>query len=136
MADQRKLAERPKLEREKRTRKIDARFTQTEYDLVLTMERTLGVSKTELVRVRLLNGSERMLLNTRELISQMDALGAEMARVGNNINQLARHANIMKLQGQVPYYVAEKFNQLFEQYLDLQQRLEIVFRKVIRLAGR
>jgi hypothetical protein len=136
MAEIKKLAGRPKSECEKRNKKIDARFTPSEYELVLAMEKTLGISKTELVRMRLLNGSERMLLNTRELISQMDALGAEIGRIGNNINQLARHANIMKLQGEVPAYVAEKFNELFERYLDSQQRLEVVFRKVIRLAGK
>ena len=136
MTEIKKVAGRPKMVREKRSKKIDARFTPTEYDLVLAMERTLGISKTELVRLRLLNGSERMLLNTKELIGQMDTLGAEMGRIGNNINQLARHANMMKLQGQVPGYVVEKFNLLFEQYLGNQQRLEVVFRKVIRLAGK
>lgn len=136
MAEIKELAGRPKSTREKRNKKIDARFTQSEYELVLAMERTLGISKTELVRMRLLNGSERMLLNTRELISQMNELGTEIGRIGNNINQLARHANMMKLQGEVPAYVAEKFNELFERYLDSQQRLEVVFRKVIRLAGK
>jgi len=136
MAELKKVAGRPKKEREKRVRKIDARFTQTEYDLVLAMETTLGITKTELVRVRLLNGSERMLLNTRELISQMDVIGAEMGRIGNNINQLAKHAHIMRLSGEMPVYIAEKFNALFEDYLDSQRRLEVVFRKIIRLAGK
>ena len=136
MAEIRKLAGRPKMEREKRNKKIDARFTQTEYNLVVAMETALGISKTELVRMRLLNGSEKMLLNSRELVRQMDALGAEMGRIGNNINQLARHANRMNLQGEVPTYIAGQFNELFEQYLGSQQRLEVVFRTLIRLAGK
>ena len=136
MAEIKKVTGRPKKEREKRVKKIDARFTQTEYELVLAMEKTLGISKTELVRLRLLNGSERMLMNTRELIGQMDVLGAEMGRIGNNINQLAKHANIMRFNGEIPVYVAEKFNALFEEYLDSQRRLEVLFRKLIRLAGK
>ena len=136
MAELKKIAGRPKKDREKRVKKIDARFTQTEYELVLGMEKTLGISKTELVRLRLLNGSERMLMNTRELIGQLDIIGAEMGRIGNNINQLAKHAHIMRLNGEMPIYVAEKFNALFEEYLDSQRRLEVVFRKLIRLAGK
>ncbi|MDT3401267.1 plasmid mobilization protein [Mucilaginibacter terrae] len=136
MAEFKNLTGRPKKEGERRSKKIDARFTQTEYELVLAMEKSLGITKTELVRLRVLNGSRRMLMNTKELISQMDALGAEMGRIGNNINQFAKHANIMRMSGDVPVYVLEKFNSLFGQYLDVQQRLETVFRKVIRLAGK
>lgn len=136
MAEYKKGAGRPKSEKEKRSKKIDARFTPSEYDRVTALEIQLGISKTELVRMRLLNDAEKMLINSKELISQMDALGAEMGRIGNNINQLARHANIMKMQGEVPVYIAEKFNDLFEQYLGIQQRLETVFRAVIRLAGK
>ena len=116
----------------KRTQKIGARFTQSEYEQIVALEKQLGISETELVRMRLLNDNVRQIINAKEFIAQIDHIGAEMGRIGNNINQLARHANTMKLAGTLQPSVLLKFNELFEQYLAVQQSLEIIFRKIIR----
>ena len=70
----------------KRTQKIGARFTQSEYEQILALEKQLGVSETELVRMRLLNNNARHIINAKEFIAGSDHIGAEMGRIGNNIN--------------------------------------------------
>ena len=85
--------------------------------------------------MRILSDAKRTVINSKELIRNLDAIGAEMGRVGNNINQLAKHANILKLQGALNPLVAEKFNQLFEDYIQVQQMLEAALRKIIRSMG-
>src|SRR5438067_1532438 len=90
---------RPQLENGKRSKKIDARFTEEEYKIILSLEKTLGISKTEVLRRRVLNNAETTVINAKELITSIDNIFADMGRVGNNINQLARHANTLKLQG-------------------------------------
>jgi hypothetical protein len=136
MADFNKLRGRPSLKQGKRVKKIDARFTLEEYQLVLEMEKELGVSKTELVRMRLLNEAGHIVVNAKELLKTLDAIGAEMGRIGNNINQLAKHANTIHMRGEVPPFVALKFNLLIADYIKIQQLLDAAFRKLIRSMGR
>ena len=67
---------------EKRTKKIDARFTEDEYQVVLEMEKTLGIRKTDLVRNGLLKNSRSVIINAKELIGQLEKAGAEIGRSG------------------------------------------------------
>ena len=136
MAEVKKLTGRPKLESGKRSRKVDVRFTEEEYQDLTDLEKELGLSKTEIVRLRVLDKGARGVVNAKELVRLLDAVGAEMGRSGNNINQLARHANTLKLQGNVPPGVAAEFNGLLEQYIAMQQSLESALRTIIRLMGK
>lgn len=136
MAASRNPKGRPQLTAGKRIRKIDARFTEEEFKTVLEMEKKLGIRRTDLVRIRLLNDGTNLVINAKELISQLDGIGAEMARAGNNINQLAHYANILKIKGGLKEQVAERFNTLFENYIQNQKELEVALRKIIRLMGK
>ncbi len=127
---------RPLLTEGKRTKKIDARFTEEEYKTILALEQSLGIRKTDLVRTRLLQNAPAVVINAREVITQLDAIGAELGRSGNNINQLARYANILQNKGALSPVVVERFNILFESYLDHQNELEKVLRHIIRLMAR
>jgi hypothetical protein len=127
---------RPKLIDGKRTKKVDARFTEDEYQLVLQLEQTLGVSKTELVRRGLLNNAPAIILNAKTMISELDSIGAELGRSGNNINQLARYANILQKANRLSPVVIERFNRLFEDHLRLREVLEVSLRNIIRRIGR
>jgi cation transport regulator ChaC len=131
-----KLRGRPHLKQGKRTKKIDARFTDEEYQMVLDQEKELGVRKADLVRMRVLYNSKSIVVNARELIKHLDLIGAELGRSGNNINQLARYANILTNKGILSSAILERFNLLFENYILNQQNLEISLRKVIRMMGK
>ena len=126
---------RPQILAGKRIKKIDARFTEDEYALITEMEKALGLTKTELVRQRLLSNAGLLVGNAKELIVLLDQVGAEMGRCGNNINQLAKYANILKKRGIVSPVVIERFNHLFEEYLKNQRALDATLRKVFRMTG-
>lgn len=119
----------------KRIKKIDVRFTEDEYKIICELEKTLGLTKTELIRQRLLSNAGLLVVNANELIVLLDQVGAEMGRCGNNINQLAKYANILKKRGMLSPVVIERFNVLFEQYLKNQQALDASLRKVFRMTG-
>ncbi|BAU55625.1 plasmid mobilization protein [Mucilaginibacter gotjawali] len=127
---------RPKKTADKRTKKVDARFTEDEFKLVIELEKTLGVRRTDLVRNRLLQDASLTIVNAKELIGLLDGIGSEMGRCGNNINQLARYANILNKNGRLSPVVMERFNLLFDIYIQNQKALEIALRKIIRLLGR
>ena len=119
-----------------RNKKITARFTEDEYKLVEKLERTLGVSKTDLVRMRLLENATAVVINAKELIGSIDGIGTELGRCGNNINQLAKYANILQKKGKIDPVVIESFNKLLAEYIKKQDALEISLRRVIRTIGR
>jgi hypothetical protein len=135
MGDLKKLNGRPKMGGGRKTKFINVRFTEDEYNVVSDLEKELGISKTELIRIRLLADAKKTVINSKELIRHLDTIGAEMGRVGNNINQLAKHANILKLQGSLTPSVADRFNFLFEEYQNVQQALEAALRKILREMG-
>jgi hypothetical protein len=126
---------RPQMLAGKKSKKIDTRFTENEYAIICELEKTLGLTKTELVRQRLLSNAGLLVMNAKELIVLLDQVGAEMGRCGNNINQLAKYANILKKRGMLSPVVIERFNVLFEQYLKNQQALDASLRKVFRMTG-
>ena len=82
--------------------------------------------------MRVLHDAKQVVINSKDIIRHLDNIGAEMGRAGNNINQLAKHANSLKLQGAVSPSVAAKFNELLEAYIGMQQALETALRKIIR----
>jgi hypothetical protein len=116
----------------RRSKKIDARFTESEYAQILELEKALGISKTEIIRVKALSGSRQLVINARKMIFQLDHIGADLARVGNNINQLAKYANSLQKRGMLSEQIVERFNLLFEQHIKIQLDLETALRKIIR----
>jgi len=136
MADQKKPGGRPKKEDGKRNKIVNVRFTAEEYKSLSDLEKTLGLTKTELIRMRVLENAANVVINSGELLSRLDSIGAEMGRIGNNINQLARHANTLKLQKALNPAIIQQFEHLFEAYIRTQQLLEAALRKIIRMMGK
>jgi len=120
----------------KRIKKITARFTEEEYQIIGKLEETLGICKTDLVRERLLHDARLTIINAKELIATLNAVGAELGRSGNNINQLARHANTLSQKDVLSPVVVEQFNRLFEMHLSERRKLETALRKIILSLGR
>ena len=127
-----KVKGRPAKTEGKRTKKIDTRFTEDEFKIILELEKTLGINRTDLVRTRLLQDARLTVINAKELIASLDSIGTELGRCGNNINQLAKYANVLNKYGRLSPVVMERFNLLFETYTENQKKLEISLRKIIR----
>lgn len=117
----------------KRTKIIKARLTEDEFKALLIIENAVGITRMELIRQRVLYHTGSILVNAQELLKLLDSIGAELGRSGNNINQLARHANILNKQGMLNANVASQFNELFTDYIQIQQELEKAIRQIIRL---
>jgi hypothetical protein len=85
--------------------------------------------------MRVLSEAKKTIINSKELIKFLDTTGAEMGRIGNNINQLAKHANTLRLKGVLHPEIINHFNKLFEDYILVQQNFEAALRKIIRAMG-
>jgi hypothetical protein len=115
-----------------RVKKIDARFTPDEYKIIEGLAAGLGLSKTDLVRRRLLENGPQIIVDAKAMLTELNRIGSELGRSGNNINQLARHANILKKKNSLPPGVIERFNTLFAGYLEQLRMLEVALRKILR----
>lgn len=131
-----RLKGRPSLKSGKRTKKVDVRFTEEEYLLILGLEKSLGISKTELIRMRVLDRSSAIVINAKAMIDQLDLVGAELGRTGNNINQLARYANTLHKRGLLSVQIMDRFEILFHKHIEIQNLLEVSLRKIIRQMGK
>ncbi len=118
---------------EQRTRRFELRLSEAERSQFLELEKALGLSRADIVRIRVLQHSKRMLVNTTEVMKLLDSIGTEIGRSGNNINQLAKHANILRQQGMLHVALISDLIPLLTEYVRLQRELEQSIRQLIRL---
>jgi len=123
---------RPPSGDDKRSFKIDVRFTEAEYRQVERLEKELGLRKTDLVRRKLLNEGKGLAVNAAELMKRLDAVSLELSRSGNNINQLTRYANRLQKRGLLSVTVIDEYLQLLRGHEIQQVELARLFRKLIR----
>jgi len=116
----------------KRTRLIKAKLTDEEFSKLQEIQKASGMNRMELIRRRVLGGGAVVAVNTVELLTALDTIGAELGRAGNNINQLARHANVLNRQGRLAPEVVSEFNRMFTDYIRTQRKLEKNFRQLLR----
>ncbi|RZJ68946.1 MAG: MobC family plasmid mobilization relaxosome protein [Flavobacterium sp.] len=124
---------RPPVVSGKRIKKIDVRFTEAEFDLVVAMEKSSGMKKADLIRKKLLFEGERMVMDSKAMMNNLDAVGLELSRAGNNINQLARYANILNKDGLLSAVVVDRLVLELRKYNKIKMDLERLMRKLIRL---
>ncbi|WP_199120326.1 plasmid mobilization relaxosome protein MobC [Pedobacter sp. ASV28] len=116
----------------RKTRRFELRLSDQELKEFLALEKSLGISRADIVRIRVLKNSAKMLVNAKDLLKHLDLIGTELGRSGNNINQLAKHANTLQKHGQLAPGIATDFNALFSEYIRLQNELEKLIRQLLR----
>ena len=67
-----------------------------------------------------------------ELIKHLDNLGLAINRIGNNINQLAKYANIQIKSGKVNTSVIIDFIEVMDKYIQKRRELAKSYRALVR----
>lgn len=112
---------------------LKAKLTAEENKQIIAMAEQLGISRSELIKSKLLTDHRQVLINAAELLVLLDGIGAELGRSGNNINQLARHANILNKRGMLDGEIVTEFHALFSVYLVQHLEIQKLMRQIIRL---
>ncbi|WP_286732600.1 MULTISPECIES: plasmid mobilization protein [Sphingobacterium] len=113
--------------------RFELRLTESEKAQFLSLEKSLGINRSEIVRNRVLSHPSRTLVDSKTILQMLDTLGSELGRSGNNINQLARHINTLKLQGKLEPGELSRFPSLIADYIKYQRQIEQEFRNLMRL---
>ncbi|KRT17749.1 hypothetical protein ASU31_00170 [Pedobacter ginsenosidimutans] len=117
----------------KRTKHIKARVTEDEYSLATNQWKSLSMKESDYVRLMVLKPhSISLKVNAHEVIRLLDHLGGELGHSGNNINQLARHANFFNKRGMLNAEIVVKFNDLFSEYISILREIEKQMRLLLR----
>jgi hypothetical protein len=116
-----------------RTKRFEMRLTDEEEKQLAILENQLGLTRSEIIRKRVLENSGTLIINSQNLLITLDTIGGELGRSGNNINQLARHANLLNKRGLLNESVVREFNQLFSEYTRIRNDTERSLRQIIRL---
>ena len=135
MEKRKKLVGRPVMTTGKRSRKIDVRFSDDELAFVVKLEKLLGLKRSDIIRRKTLDVDLQLILDARSLLSSIDQIGLELSRSGNNINQLAKYANILIKQGVLSHILINRFLKELEKHDELLQSLAIDIRKILRMIG-
>jgi len=72
------------------------------------------------------------IINNVALIKQLDSLGTAMNRIGNNMNQLAKYANIQLKSGKVDLNTMIKYTGIMEKYMKERRELTNAYRALVR----
>jgi len=96
-----------------RTKRITIRLTDDEYLLLKQQSNNLDITLSEYIRKKILGNRERITNKcTKELLYEIN-------RIGNNLNQIARHCNINKSVDKLVLKelvdIEKKLNELMEQ---------------------
>ena len=75
------------------------------------------------------------LLEIKGCIVTVDAIGTQIGKIGNNINQIAKYANIQVKMNKMDQRTLERFNKQIEAYLDEERNLINAYRALARNKG-
>jgi len=135
MERNRKLLGRPLKAEGKRVRKVDVRFSEAEFAKIIALENLLRLRRTDIIRKRLLETDLKLVFDARAVLSSLDQMGLELSRSGNNINQLARYANILIKQRILSAVLFDRYLKELEKHLFQMKSLQRDIRKIIRMLG-
>ena len=83
---------RPKKEADvRKSRQISLRLTETEYEVYKEFARRGGFTLSELIRLMMVNGKVSYRMPIVADMPQLKEITAQLAGIGNNLNQIARH---------------------------------------------
>lgn len=119
---------------EKKTGRIEVRCTAEQLIAIKKTAKDAGLSVSEYLVKRALNN--KIIYNYNTLFQELHAVGTEFSRAGNNINQLAKHANSLNKIGKLDPSVVDRTHLILEDYVKKKDELRGVLRKIIREIGK
>lgn len=119
---------------ELKTRKLQMHVTEQEFLNIQGLYQISGKkSMSDFIREFVTSEKKKkMMINQIDLIRNLDLIGTEIGRIGNNINQIAKYANIQLKSGKTDTKTMERFNVQMELFLQEKRELAKAYRTLVR----
>ena len=119
-----RLKGRPKLsEAELLKHRISFKCNSEEFDQLSRRAKIAGLSEGQFSKALVFGSQSFFSANHRETFEAFKTVAKEINPIGNNLNQLARHANVSYKEGGIDKEVYIKLNDLIGQFLEKQNEL-------------
>ncbi len=127
----RKKGGRPKKAAEEtRNKSIHILCLISEHQELKRLAKSYGLTISEYVLKKAFD--RRLVFNHVEFMQELHQIGTVLSRAGNNINQLAKHANSLNKIGRLNESIIDRLNIFLVDYNTNQDKIRIAFRKIIR----
>ena len=87
---------------------------------------------SEYLRLRLIETKDVYLHNPKDILKTLDSLGEEIGHIGNNINQLAKYANILILKEKLDPTVVDELNKMLRDYSAQRKEIALAIRALLK----
>lgn len=121
-----------KKESANRTLVVKFRVTPEEKRLLHEVSQALNMDVSQFLRARTLSSSETLMITARDFRLVTDKIGAELGKIGSNINQFTRYANSLYNSNQVDPNVLDQFREAFLQYKEQNDQLLSVYAALLK----
>jgi hypothetical protein len=126
---------RPKLaSQERRDQVYNIRLTEGERKELHRLAAEAGYSDVSVyARKRLLASGDAVSFNPKPLFRAIDKTGAELKRIGNNINQLTKYVHYLEKNHIAEGKVMEEYNRHFEEFIQVEDAYVRAIRAFLRI---
>ncbi|WP_286850679.1 MULTISPECIES: plasmid mobilization protein [Sphingobacterium] len=114
----------------KRTAEIKIRCLDQEKEKIRSLSKMHGLNMSDYILKAALD--QKTWGNYKELHAELHRIGTEFSRAGNNINQLAKHANALNKIGRLDKTIIEQLNLILTDYVKENEAVRIILRKIVR----
>ena len=122
---------RPRLpDSEKKSARIEVKCYPDEKSEISRLAKSFGLSISDYMIKRALGKNAGF--NHISMLNEIHQLGTELSRIGNNINQLSKHANTLNKIGALNQGIVSQLNVLMDAYIKQQENIRIIFRGLLR----
>lgn len=111
---------------------VKFRVTPDEKRLLTEVAESLGMDVSQYLRASALAGGETLMVTARDFRQSTDKIGAEIGKIGSNVNQFARYANTLYNSNQVDPYVIGRFREELAAYKQEIEKLKAVFTALLK----
>ncbi|QJD98565.1 plasmid mobilization relaxosome protein MobC (plasmid) [Mucilaginibacter robiniae] len=122
---------RPVKHQGQKIKQAHLRLTEEQHKTLAKIEKETGINRTDLFIKRVLE--DQSFLITKDVVITLSELGGALGKVGNNINQLAKHANTVSKNNTLSPKIFEEHSKLMTEYLDFQAEIHKVLRQMYRV---
>ena len=109
---------------------VSVRLKPEIYTRLKEESKSLCISLSQLIRIKL-SDDENRIIDTKGILNAIDKVVSEQARVNNNINQLAKHANTYR--GNIPVRIFEQHTVQMTKHLEYRDFMNRVLKQIYQV---
>jgi len=115
-----------------RSELVKVRLTQAEKDRLTELSKELKMDLSQCVRSRVFRDIGTLMISSRDFRLATDNIGAQLGKIGSNINQFTRYANSLYNSGQVDPLLLDQFRGALLEYKAEMHKLISVYTALLK----